>query len=259
MPSLHHSIALAAALLLLSACGDSSAPQTTAAVAQGPSGAGQEPVEQLLARANAALQAQQLFDPPDNNAMALFLQVIDREGSAETEGGIRRRLVDSVGGGDAQQRAQAAMNDIFPDGLVRVEQALRAGDLDNAGRVLGMLERARPDAPSVQRLRVTYQAAVNSARAALRSTDLESLPPLVSKRVPTYPPRAERRGIEGWVHMSFVIQPDGSVDEVKVLDAEPQGVFDREAVAALKMWRFEAPNRQITAQRRMDFSLTQSE
>jgi periplasmic protein TonB len=151
------------------------------------------------------------------------------------------------------------MNDMFPDGLVRVEQALRAGDLDNAGRILAMLERARPDAPSVQRLRVTHQAAVTAARAALRSTDLESLPPLISKRVPTYPPRAERRGIEGWVHLSFVIQPDGSVDDVKVMAAEPERVFDREAVAAIKMWRFEAPGRPISAQRRVDFSLTPSE
>jgi TonB family protein len=259
MLSLHRSLALAAALALLSACGDSSAPQGAAPVSQGPSGAGQEPVEQILARANAALQAQQLFDPPESNAMSLFLQVIDREGSAESEGGIRRRLVDSAGGGDAQQRAQSALNDMFPDGLVRVEQVLRTGDLDNAGRILAMLERARPDAPSVQRLRDTYQSAVTSQRAALRSTDLESLPPLISKRLPTYPPRAERRGIEGWVHLSFVIQPDGSVDEVKVVAAEPERVFDREAVAALKLWRFEAPGRQISAQRRMDFSLKPSE
>jgi periplasmic protein TonB len=259
MLSLHRPFALVVALLLLSACGDSSAPQTAATVTQGPAGAALEPVEQLLARANAALQAQQLFDPPENNAMSLFLQVVEREGSAESEGGIRRRLVDSAGGGAAQQRAQAALNDMFPDGLVRVEQALRGGDTANAGRILDMLERARPDAPSVQRLRVTYQAAVSSARAALRSTDLESLPPLISKRLPTYPPRAERRGVEGWVHLSFVIQPDGSVDEVKVLAAEPERVFDREAVAALKLWRFEAPGRQISAQRRMEFSLSQGD
>jgi periplasmic protein TonB len=61
------------------------------------------------------------------------------------------------------------------------------------------------------------------------------------------------------VHLSFVIQPDGSVDEVKVVAAEPERVFDREAVAALKLWRFEVPGRQISAQRRMDFSLKPSE
>jgi TonB family protein len=239
-------------LAVLAACGSPSS------VGLGGNGAEcqratEEPIEELLARANAALQAKQLFDPPEGNALALFLEVSKRE--ADADPAKRRRLLESVSSGDPQQQARLALNDLFPYGLARVEQAIRSGDLEDAGRILALLERAQPGAGSVQRLRVTYDAAFKAWRAALRSTDLDSLPALISKTPPRYPPRAERRGIEGWVHLSFAIQPDGSVTEVKVMAAEPEGMFDREAIAALSRWRFQAPGRQIRAQRRVEFRL----
>ena len=254
-------VSLAVFGIVLSACGDGPAPQQQAGPAAGPASAGPAlvPLEELQERALAAQQAGRLFDPPEDNAMALFLEISEREDVADADTSRRRRLVDSVGGGDLQQQAKLAMNDLFPQGLRRVEEALRANQLDDAGRIIAMLERARPDAPSVQGLRDLHVAAVRNARDNLRSTDLESLPPLVSKRIPTYPSRAERRGIEGWVHLSFAIQPDGTVADVKVMAAEPERVFDREAVEALKNWKFEAPGRVIQAQRRIEFSLAANE
>jgi TonB family protein len=248
---------LAASVALLAACGDSGGPAggtgPAASDSQASGPAAPVPLDQLFAQATAALEAGRVFDPPDNNAMALYLQVSDREDVADD--GRRRRLVDSVGGGNLQQQARLAMSDLFPRGVVRVEQAIRAGELEDAARILAMLERARPDASSLQRLREGLAVEVAAARDSLRSTDLESLPPLVSKRLPSYPSRAQRRGIEGWVHLSFAIQEDGSVTEVKVMAAEPERVFDREAIDALQNWRFEAPGRVIRAQRRMEFKL----
>jgi TonB family protein len=239
---------------LLGACGGSAPEAGGDQSATGRAAAAAEvPVEELLARASAAMQAKQLFDPPEGNAMALFLEVSER--TAGEEAGKRRRLLESVGGGDPQQQARQAMNDLVPYGITRVEQALRAGELDDAGRVLRMLEKAQPDASSIKRLRASHNEAVVAARSAFRSTDPDQLPQLVSKTLPTYPPRAERRGIEGWVHLTYVINADGSVDQVKVVDAEPARVFDQEAVNALRAWRFNAPGRQILARQRMEFQL----
>jgi TonB family protein len=240
---------------MLAACGDSApdAGSNGGAGTQQAAGAAQVPVEELLAQANAALQDRKLFDPPEGNAMALFLEVSQRAPAEDT--GRRRRLMESVGSGDPQQQAQLAMIDLLPFGLVRVEEALRAGELEDAGRILRMLEKAQPDAGSVRRLRGMLNTEVAAARASFRSTDPNQLPQLLSKTLPTYPPRAERRGVEGWVHLTYAIKPDGSVDEVRVVDSEPPRVFDQEAMTALRQWRYAAPGREVRARERMEFTI----
>ncbi|MDR7121507.1 TonB family protein [Rheinheimera soli] len=55
---------------------------------------------------------------------------------------------------------------------------------------------------------------------------------------PKYPVQAARDGLQGWVKMRFTILEDGSVGEVEVVEAEPKRVFDREAIRALKRWKY---------------------
>ncbi len=55
---------------------------------------------------------------------------------------------------------------------------------------------------------------------------------------PKYPVQAARDGINGYVVMRFSIMEDGSVDEVEVIEAEPKRVFDKEAIRALKRWKY---------------------
>ncbi len=56
---------------------------------------------------------------------------------------------------------------------------------------------------------------------------------------PQYPREALMQGISGWVRVEFTIEPDGSVSNAKVVDAEPRrGIFDREALRAIMRWRF---------------------
>ena len=56
---------------------------------------------------------------------------------------------------------------------------------------------------------------------------------------PRYPTTAVRANQEGWVEVAFTITPDGSVDDVKVVDAEPRHVFDRAATEAVSRWKYQ--------------------
>lgn len=55
---------------------------------------------------------------------------------------------------------------------------------------------------------------------------------------PLYPPRAKRMGIEGKVTVEFTITTDGSVEDAKIVQADPPGVFDRSVLRAIRRWKF---------------------
>lgn len=59
---------------------------------------------------------------------------------------------------------------------------------------------------------------------------------------PQYPMKAKQMGIEGYVVMDLRIGSDGRVEEVRVVEQSPQGVFERSAVRAVHRWRFEVPD-----------------
>jgi protein TonB len=60
----------------------------------------------------------------------------------------------------------------------------------------------------------------------------------VSRVPPQYPLRAHMQEIEGWVELSISIDERGAVEDVTVLDADPEGVFESAAVTAVRSWRF---------------------
>ena len=65
-------------------------------------------------------------------------------------------------------------------------------------------------------------------------------PRAVSRVAPdSYPEKARKQGVEGFVKMSLLIGESGDVERVKVLEAQPAGVFDDVAVATIRRWRFE--------------------
>lgn len=55
---------------------------------------------------------------------------------------------------------------------------------------------------------------------------------------PTYPRRALRAGIGGFVKLQITVNPDGTVKSVRVLDAEPRGMFEGAATAAARRSKF---------------------
>ncbi|WP_462158078.1 energy transducer TonB [Pseudoalteromonas sp. GB56] len=80
---------------------------------------------------------------------------------------------------------------------------------------------------------------------------------------PQYPAAAARDGIEGYVVLSYDISATGQVINAKVIDADPKRIFDKDALRALKKWKFNpmvvegVAKVQGNQQVRLDFNLQQ--
>ncbi len=65
-------------------------------------------------------------------------------------------------------------------------------------------------------------------------------PPRPTLQTPMqYPPRAKAKGVEGYVLLSLLISPTGSVERAKILESNPAGIFDDVAIQGVKTWKFE--------------------
>jgi len=75
----------------------------------------------------------------------------------------------------------------------------------------------------------------------------------VSTPAPRYPAEAARRQQSGEVRVEITVGTDGSVTNARVVDANPPRVFDREAIAAVKRWKFAPVDAPVTTTRTINF------
>lgn len=61
---------------------------------------------------------------------------------------------------------------------------------------------------------------------------------VLAKSPPVYPSAAKRRSIEGWIKIKFVVDEHGHVDQISVLEAKPEGVFEQSVLQCVGNWRF---------------------
>jgi TonB family protein len=73
---------------------------------------------------------------------------------------------------------------------------------------------------------------------------------------PAYPPEALAGGVEGFVEVRFQVDADGRVSDPEVVAAEPEGVFEDAALAAVSRWRYTLPaDGPQTVTERVEFTL----
>ncbi len=77
---------------------------------------------------------------------------------------------------------------------------------------------------------------LNISTDSLASSDGDYLP--IVKVAPEYPRRALQRGIEGFVIVEFVVTKLGTVQDVKVVTADPPGYFERAAIKAAQRFKY---------------------
>ncbi|MFQ5347040.1 MAG: energy transducer TonB [Rhodothalassiaceae bacterium] len=55
---------------------------------------------------------------------------------------------------------------------------------------------------------------------------------------PQYPRRAAERGIEGYVIVQLTVTPQGTTEDVKVIEADPPGYFERASIQAASKFKY---------------------
>ena len=80
----------------------------------------------------------------------------------------------------------------------------------------------------------------SSTGLVMAQDEVDEPPQVVSNPPPTYPSRALDREQEGVVELRLLVDENGVVRKVQVLDADPPGVFEQAATDAVWRWRYRA-------------------
>jgi len=82
----------------------------------------------------------------------------------------------------------------------------------------------------------------------------ETLIPLSTAR-PEIPKWAYERKIEGWVEVVFTVDTEGRVHDVRIVDADPKGVFEDAAVKSISHWIYPQQDHPVEVEQRVNFRL----
>ncbi|MFQ5843877.1 MAG: energy transducer TonB [Planctomycetota bacterium] len=91
--------------------------------------------------------------------------------------------------------------------------------------------RRRPRRPAVR----------HEPRTTFGSDEVDTPPRDLETRKPAYPAYARRRGLEGWVTLKLLIDGQGRVQEVEVVDVTGFAGFRHAVLDVVPRWRFTPP------------------
>ena len=150
-----------------------------------------------------------------------------------------------------QQRQQAQQS------AIQQQQQQQAAAAEAERQRAAEAERERQAA--AQRQQQQQAAAQPAAQPAAPRPAASNELRAVAQPGPRYPAAAQRVGATGNVQVEFTVQPDGSVDNVRVVSSssprEFQRDFEREATAAVRRWRFQPVAQATTSRRTIAFEM----
>ncbi|QXC56331.1 energy transducer TonB [Vibrio mimicus] len=79
--------------------------------------------------------------------------------------------------------------------------------------------------------------AVNAPQFGEFSVNQQVMP--LHRVEPNYPAKALQRGVEGYVTLRFNIDELGKTRDIEVVDSNPKRYFEREAMLALRNWKYQ--------------------
>ncbi len=102
---------------------------------------------------------------------------------------------------------------------------------------------AVPEAASDNRLTSTNSGAEVASlpdKEVYEFAEVDREPKIMLQVPPLFPELAKRRNIEGQVTVEFVIDVNGEPQNIQILQADPEQIFNSAVVNAVRQWRFEA-------------------
>lgn len=224
--------------------------------------------EQLRESATKALQDNRMYAPAGDNAVEYYLALREKQPQDAT--------------------VNSALTDLLPYTLIAAEQGISREEFPEAQRLIALIEKVDPQAPALPRLKSGLETGMKTAAnrseqdaeqakkqvedkakqaaeqkrlaeqqsreaAAAAAPAAQSLRP-ISTPAPRYPAEALRSGTSGEVLVELTVGTDGSITASRVLRANPPRVFDREALNAVKRWRFEPVAAPVTTRRTLSFN-----
>ena len=117
-------------------------------------------------------------------------------------------------------------------------------------------ERQEAERQAATRREAEQRSAAQAAAQQAAAPKPAAAPTLraVSTPAPRYPADALRSGTSGEVLVELSIGTDGSVTDARVLRATPARTFDREALNAVRRWKFEPISSPTTTRRTLAFA-----
>jgi periplasmic protein TonB len=223
--------------------------------------------EQSIAR-DDFVEAQRLFglmEKADKQAPALprLKQTI-----ADAQASLAQRTAAAEAQTDeeAERQKKLEAERLAQQQLAQQQAAQQLAAQQTAAEQTAAAQRAAEQTAATQRAaeqRATQQAAQPAAPATATQTPASTPPAAaaasselraVSTPAPKYPAEALRAGQSGEVQVEFTVGADGSVSNARVVRANPPRVFDREAVAAVRRWRFQPVSAPVTTRRTIGFN-----
>ena len=211
--------------------------------------------EQAVAREqfDEAQRLAALIDKADASAPALPRI---RQSIVASEQAVAKRSEETA----ARTKAEAEARVLAQQQAAQQAALTAQAEAEAAARLLAEQEEATRQAAirreAEQREAAARQAAAASAAAAAAAAARPVARSLrsISTPAPRFPPDALRSGTSGEVLVEFTVGTDGSVTDARVLRAEPARTFDREAVNAVRRWRFEPVDAPVTTRRTLVFN-----
>ncbi len=84
---------------------------------------------------------------------------------------------------------------------------------------------------------IVPENADNSDTNLYDSSTVDQRPSAISRRAPIYPLSAKKLGLEGWVEVAFIVDENGNVINVEIINASSRR-FHQAATTAVYSWKF---------------------